>query len=282
MSSGNNSLKECMMTPWVKRMLLCQKNYKHRKTVYSYYFAACSFNALSHLSHSALQQAGRNPTNATLNKYWTQRTSKLNFDDFCEILKNEKRTEETELMRAFKKMDVNSDGYISHSELEKALTTVSSPFGSIVNFEWIKWCCTISQLLPQQQETHYSCITDVDCLNKQIKITDRLMLKHRWNMFCSGVFTAKENVFNLLERRENDHWRGECYFLIGWHQQRWKTGLFRSKFRFRSMKWLLLYIPQLSGYLIFPSLLKKVYFKYICPIFVCQVFKHFIWLISLR
>ncbi|XP_034737397.1 phosphoglucomutase-1-like isoform X3 [Etheostoma cragini] len=71
----------------------------------------------------ALQQAGRNPTNAALNKYWTQRTSKLNFDDFCEILKNEKRTEEAELMRAFKKMDVNNDGYISHSELEKALTT---------------------------------------------------------------------------------------------------------------------------------------------------------------
>ncbi|XP_049910844.1 EF-hand calcium-binding domain-containing protein 7 [Epinephelus moara] len=71
----------------------------------------------------ALQQAGRNPTYATLNKYWTPRTSKLNFDDFCEILKNEKKTEETELMRAFKRMDVNSDGYISHSELEKALTT---------------------------------------------------------------------------------------------------------------------------------------------------------------
>ncbi|KAM8873682.1 EF-hand calcium-binding domain-containing protein 7 isoform 2-T2 [Spinachia spinachia] len=71
----------------------------------------------------ALQQAGRNPTHATLNKYWTPRTSKLNFDDFCEILKNEKKTDETELMRAFKKMDLNSDGYISHSELEKALTT---------------------------------------------------------------------------------------------------------------------------------------------------------------
>ncbi len=28
-------------------------------------------------------------------------------------------------MRAFKKMDVNGDGYISRSELEKALTTVS-------------------------------------------------------------------------------------------------------------------------------------------------------------
>ncbi|XP_044056150.1 EF-hand calcium-binding domain-containing protein 7 [Siniperca chuatsi] len=71
----------------------------------------------------ALQQAGRNPSHATLNKYWPPRTSKLNFDDFCEILKCEKKIEETELMRAFKKMDVNGDGYISHSELEKALTT---------------------------------------------------------------------------------------------------------------------------------------------------------------
>ncbi|XP_040896367.1 EF-hand calcium-binding domain-containing protein 7 isoform X2 [Toxotes jaculatrix] len=70
-----------------------------------------------------LQQAGRNPSQATLNKYWTPRTSKLNFDDFCEILKCEKKTEETELMRAFRKMDVNGDGYITHSELEKALTT---------------------------------------------------------------------------------------------------------------------------------------------------------------
>ncbi|XP_068445708.1 EF-hand calcium-binding domain-containing protein 7 [Clinocottus analis] len=71
----------------------------------------------------ALQQAGRNPAHATLNKYWTPRTSKLNFDDFCEILKNEKKTEQTELIRAFKKMDLNGDGFISHSELEKALTT---------------------------------------------------------------------------------------------------------------------------------------------------------------
>uniref|UniRef100_A0A8D3DE92 EF-hand calcium-binding domain-containing protein 7 n=1 Tax=Scophthalmus maximus TaxID=52904 RepID=A0A8D3DE92_SCOMX len=70
-----------------------------------------------------LQQAGRNPSLATLNKYWTPRTSKLNFDDFFEILRCEKETEETELMRAFKKMDVNGDGYVTHSDLEKALTT---------------------------------------------------------------------------------------------------------------------------------------------------------------
>ncbi|XP_026201419.1 EF-hand calcium-binding domain-containing protein 7-like isoform X2 [Anabas testudineus] len=70
-----------------------------------------------------LQQAGRNPSHATLNKYWTPKTSKLNFDDFCEILRCEKKTEKAELLRAFKKMDVNGDGYITHSELEKALTT---------------------------------------------------------------------------------------------------------------------------------------------------------------
>ncbi|XP_071397135.1 EF-hand calcium-binding domain-containing protein 7 [Centroberyx affinis] len=79
--------------------------------------------ASKHQLCRVLQQAGRNPSHATLNKYWTPRTSKLNFDDFCEILKCEKQTEENELMRAFKKMDVNGDGYISHSELEKALTT---------------------------------------------------------------------------------------------------------------------------------------------------------------
>ena len=72
-----------------------------------------------------LQQAGRNPSQATLNKYWTPRTTKLNFDDFCEILKSEVPTEESELLRAFKKMDVNRDGCISHKELFDALTSVS-------------------------------------------------------------------------------------------------------------------------------------------------------------
>ncbi|XP_038134300.1 EF-hand calcium-binding domain-containing protein 7 [Cyprinodon tularosa] len=70
-----------------------------------------------------LQQAGRNPSHATLNKYWTSKTTKLNFDDFCEILKCERKTEEAELIRAFRKLDVNNDGYLTHSVLEKALTS---------------------------------------------------------------------------------------------------------------------------------------------------------------
>lgn len=76
--------------------------------------------------HPVLQQAGRNPSYAVLSRYWTPSTSKLNFDDFCEILKREQKTEEGELLRAFKKMDVNGDGFISLNELEKALTTVST------------------------------------------------------------------------------------------------------------------------------------------------------------
>lgn len=37
-----------------------------------------------------LQHAGRNPSQKTINKYWTSQTAKLNFDDFCVILRKEK------------------------------------------------------------------------------------------------------------------------------------------------------------------------------------------------
>ncbi|XP_051867344.1 EF-hand calcium-binding domain-containing protein 7 [Pristis pectinata] len=71
----------------------------------------------------ALQQAGRNPSRKTLGKYWTQFTKKLNFDDFCEILKKEQPTDKKELMKAFRKIDLNNDGYIVQEELYKVLTT---------------------------------------------------------------------------------------------------------------------------------------------------------------
>ncbi|KAM3620299.1 uncharacterized protein V6R79_021254 [Siganus canaliculatus] len=70
-----------------------------------------------------LQQAGRNPSLATLSKYWTATTSSLNFDDFCEIVRCERRTEEAELLRAFRKMDADGDGFLSQDELETALTS---------------------------------------------------------------------------------------------------------------------------------------------------------------
>ncbi|XP_050817963.1 EF-hand calcium-binding domain-containing protein 7 isoform X2 [Gopherus flavomarginatus] len=69
-----------------------------------------------------LQQAGRNPSQKTVNQYWTPQTTTLNFDDFCNILKKEKPATKTELLKAFLKVDTNNDGYILHTELHKILT----------------------------------------------------------------------------------------------------------------------------------------------------------------
>ena len=49
----------------------------------------------------------------------------LTFNDFCNICAKEPATSEDELMKAFKKIDLNGDGYLSNSELRKVLTTVS-------------------------------------------------------------------------------------------------------------------------------------------------------------
>ncbi|KFQ01103.1 EF-hand calcium-binding domain-containing protein 7 isoform X2 [Haliaeetus albicilla] len=70
-----------------------------------------------------LQQAGRNPCQKTVNKYWTSQTTTLNFDDFCTILKKEKPATKTELLEAFGKIDTDNTGYILHDELYKILTT---------------------------------------------------------------------------------------------------------------------------------------------------------------
>ncbi|NXO83664.1 EFCB7 protein, partial [Sitta europaea] len=70
-----------------------------------------------------LQQAGRNPSQKTINKYWTSQTTSLNFDDFCAILKKEKPATKQELLEAFGKIDRDKAGYILHDELCKILTT---------------------------------------------------------------------------------------------------------------------------------------------------------------
>ena len=75
---------------------------------------------------AALQHAGRNPSQKTINKYWTPQTAKLNFDDFCIILRNEKPTSKAELLKSFKQLDVNDNGSILHTDLYKLLTKVRS------------------------------------------------------------------------------------------------------------------------------------------------------------
>jgi Ca2+-binding EF-hand superfamily protein len=48
----------------------------------------------------------------------------MSYSEFCEIMKQEKQNSKNDLVSAFKKMDINNDGFISFSELKKALTMV--------------------------------------------------------------------------------------------------------------------------------------------------------------
>ena len=48
----------------------------------------------------------------------------MSYSEFCEIMKEEKQNNKNDLVTAFKKMDMNNDGFISFSELKKALTMV--------------------------------------------------------------------------------------------------------------------------------------------------------------
>ncbi|TKC49215.1 hypothetical protein EI555_007746, partial [Monodon monoceros] len=97
---------------------------------------------------------GRNPSQKTINKYWTPQTAKLNFDDFCLILRKEKPTSKAELLKSFKQLDVNDDGSILHTDLYKLLTKrgekmTREEVNAIINladvnadgkFDYIKFC----------------------------------------------------------------------------------------------------------------------------------------------
>ncbi|XP_071953053.1 EF-hand calcium-binding domain-containing protein 7-like [Antedon mediterranea] len=69
-----------------------------------------------------LHHAGRNPSQKSLKTYWKDNTTSLTYQDFCKIMKDEKVMNERELEKAFKKIDVNGDGFITYKELKKVLT----------------------------------------------------------------------------------------------------------------------------------------------------------------
>lgn len=71
---------------------------------------------------SALHQAGRDPSQQALSQYWTETTKSLSFNDFCKILQQLKPTSGDDLLKAFRRIDVNGDGFITHGELTKVLT----------------------------------------------------------------------------------------------------------------------------------------------------------------
>ena len=52
-------------------------------------------------------------------------TDELSFNDFVDVCRKEPVTTTDDLMKAFKKIDINGDGYISLDELHKIMNSVS-------------------------------------------------------------------------------------------------------------------------------------------------------------
>ncbi|XP_065069056.1 EF-hand calcium-binding domain-containing protein 7-like [Rhopilema esculentum] len=69
-----------------------------------------------------LQYAGQNPTKKTVSSIWGGNTDSITFYQFCEILKDDKPMTKQALIKAFRKIDINGDGFITHEELQKVLT----------------------------------------------------------------------------------------------------------------------------------------------------------------
>ena len=48
----------------------------------------------------------------------------MSFDQFSLVMRREKKASMSDLMRAFRKIDTNGDGYITAEELQRKLTKV--------------------------------------------------------------------------------------------------------------------------------------------------------------
>ncbi len=72
----------------------------------------------------ALQVIGRNPSDRAIDKYWAQCGGTMNYQRFCHVVQMESKTKMSDLLRAFKHIDTNGDGFISAQELQRKLTKV--------------------------------------------------------------------------------------------------------------------------------------------------------------
>jgi len=84
-SSQKSALSE---SPRTKKFPLTEEEtfYMNCRAAYLTVFKSSLENIISKEQlYLALQHAGRNPSQKTINKYWTPQTAKLNFDDFCII-----------------------------------------------------------------------------------------------------------------------------------------------------------------------------------------------------
>ena len=63
----------------------------------------------------------------------------MSFDEFVDVCRKEPATSEDDLMKAFRKIDINGDGYISLDELYKIMTTVNRTFSSSLFAKFRVW-----------------------------------------------------------------------------------------------------------------------------------------------
>nr|XP_032826590.1 EF-hand calcium-binding domain-containing protein 7 [Petromyzon marinus]XP_032826591.1 EF-hand calcium-binding domain-containing protein 7 [Petromyzon marinus]XP_032826592.1 EF-hand calcium-binding domain-containing protein 7 [Petromyzon marinus] len=70
-----------------------------------------------------LQNAGRSPSRRALEQYFPVSMSALDFEDVCEVARQERPVAREELLAAFRKIDRNSDGFLTCDELRRVLTT---------------------------------------------------------------------------------------------------------------------------------------------------------------
>ena len=51
-------------------------------------------------------------------------TDSISYNDFCDIMRKEKPLDKDSMLKAFKCIDTNGDGFITHDELFRLLTKV--------------------------------------------------------------------------------------------------------------------------------------------------------------
>lgn len=79
-------------------------------------------------ANPALQRVGRSPSDKATSRYWTQcGSSGMSYQQFCAVMRREKRTSEADVMQAFRAIDTSGDGYITAHELRRILTKVGDP-----------------------------------------------------------------------------------------------------------------------------------------------------------
>ncbi|XP_052775203.1 EF-hand calcium-binding domain-containing protein 7-like isoform X2 [Mya arenaria] len=145
-----------------------------------------------------LQQSGRNPNKARLDKYWPSGTDKLQFDDFVEICRKEPVTSADDLMKAFRKIDLNGDGYISLDELFKIMNAQ----GESMSREDVK------KMIDEVDDNKDG---RLDYKEHPALWKDRVYYEEFTNMIMKTTEDSKKFSQKMMEKKEKRRQRGDRY-----------------------------------------------------------------------